>query len=214
MTIRVLLADDHRILREALRTILEKEPDITVVGETDNGRTTLKAVRDLAADVVVMDVAMPELNGIEATVRMLDREPRLRVVALSAHSDKRYVLEMLKAGAAGYVTKAAAGTELLRAIRAVMKGMNYLSPDVASAVIGNIKERDQTQLRASSPLGRREREVLQLLAEGNRSQAIADRLCISPATVESHRRNIMRKLNLHSVAELTKYAIREGLTTA
>ena len=134
MSIRVLLADDHRILREALRTILEKETDIKVVGESDNGRSTLKAAREMSPDVVVMDVAMPELNGIEATVRMLDRDPRLKVVALSAHSDKRYVLEMLKAGAAGYVTKAAAGTELLRAIRAVAKGMNYLSPDVASAV--------------------------------------------------------------------------------
>jgi two-component system NarL family response regulator len=212
MTIRVLLADDHRILREALRTILEKESDIKVVGESDNGRATLKAAREMSPDVVVMDVAMPELNGVEATVRMLDRDPRLRVVALSAHSDKRYVLEMLKAGAAGYVTKAAAGTELLRAIRAVAKGMNYLSPDVASAVIGNIKESENTLPVPSSPLGRREREVLQLLAEGHRSQAIAERLCISPATVESHRRNIMRKLNLHSVAELTKYAIREGLT--
>jgi two-component system NarL family response regulator len=212
MTIRVLLADDHRILREALRTILEKESDIKVVGESDNGRATLKAAREMSPDVVVMDVAMPELNGVEATVRMLDRDPRLRVVALSAHSDKRYVLEMLKAGAAGYVTKAAAGTELLRAIRAVAKGMNYLSPDVASAVIGNIKESESTLPVPSSPLGRREREVLQLLAEGHRSQAIAERLCISPATVESHRRNIMRKLNLHSVAELTKYAIREGLT--
>jgi two-component system NarL family response regulator len=212
MSIRVLLADDHRILREALRTILEKENDIKVVGESDNGRTTLKAAREMSPDVVVMDVAMPELNGIEATVRMLDRDPNLKVVALSAHSDKRYVLEMLKAGAAGYVTKAAAGTELLRAIRAVAKGMNYLSPDVASAVIGNIKESDSSNPPPSSPLGRREREVLQLLAEGHRSQAIAERLCISPATVESHRRNIMRKLNLHSVAELTKYAIREGLT--
>lgn len=211
MKTRVVLADDHAIVREALRILLEKESDIEVVGEAGNGRNALQIVRDMGPNVVVMDIGMPELNGIEATARMMERDPELKVIALSAYTDKRYVLEMLDAGAVGYITKAAAGTELLRAIRAVVKGEVYLGSCVASVVVDRLKEHTPAHSGVRA-LGRREREVLQLLAEGHRSQAIADRLCISVATVESHRRNIMRKLDLHSVAELTKFAIREGLT--
>ena len=211
MTIRVVLAEDHLMFREALRTILEKARDMEVVGEAGDGRTAMQLVREFSPDVIVLDIAMPEMNGIDAAASLHARHPRTRILALSAYSGKRYVEEMLKAGAAGYVTKGSAGTELLRAIRSLAQGKSYLCPEAASAVIGNIGDRaEDPGVRAA--LGQREREVLQLIAEGHRSQQIADRLCISVATVEVHRRNIMRKLGLHSVAELTKYAIREGLT--
>jgi DNA-binding NarL/FixJ family response regulator len=212
--IRVVLADDHRMLREALRAVLEKEPDIEVVGEAADGHATLQLARKLAPDVVVLDVAMPELSGIDAMSQLASHHPKIRVVALSAYSDRRYVLEMLKAGAAGYVVKAAAGTELLRAIRAVASGRSYLCPEIAGTVIDDVKHRDSPVSRGLAALGRREREILQLIAEGQRSAALAKRLFISVATVDTHRRNIMRKLNLHTVAQLTKYAIREGLSSA
>ncbi len=214
MKIRVVLADDHRMLREALRAVLEKEPDIEVVGEAADGHATLQLARKLAPDVVVLDVAMPELSGIDAMSQLASHHPKIRVVALSAYSDRRYVLEMLKAGAAGYVVKAAAGTELLRAIRAVASGRSYLCPEIAGTVIDDVKHRDSPVSRGLAALGRREREILQLIAEGQRSAALAKRLFISVATVDTHRRNIMRKLNLHTVAQLTKYAIREGLSSA
>jgi two-component system NarL family response regulator len=212
--IRIVLADDHRMLREALRAVLEKEPDIEVVGEAADGHATLQLARKLAPDVVVLDVAMPELSGIDAMSQLASHHPKIRVVALSAYSDRRYVLEMLRAGAAGYVVKAAAGTELLRAIRAVASGRNYLCPEVAGTVIDDVKHRDNPASHGLAALGRREREILQLIAEGQRSSAIAKRLFISVATVDTHRRNIMRKLDLHTVAQLTKYAIREGLSSA
>ena len=213
MTIRVLLADDHRVLLDALCAMLEKEPDVELVGTAADGRTALELVRHLEPDIAVLDIGMPGLNGIEATARLLARHPSLKVIALSGYSDKRFVLEMLKAGAAGYVTKAVAGTELVRAIRAVAKGQSYLCPEAASAVVSDVTADSRRRLTPAGRLGRREREVLQLLAEGQRSPSIAARLHISVATVEVHRRNIMRKLGLHSIAELTKYAIREGLTT-
>lgn len=213
MKIRIVLADDHRMLREALRAVLEKEPDMDVVGEAADGHATLKLVRELSPDVVVLDVAMPELNGIDAMNQLASRYPKLRVVALSMYSDRRYVLEMLKAGAAGYVVKTAAGTELLRAIRAVASGRSYLCPEVAGTVIDDVKRREEPRSHGPAALGRREREILQMIAEGHRSSAIAKRLFISVATVDTHRRNIMRKLDLHSVAQLTKFAIREGLSS-
>lgn len=214
MKTRVVLVDDHRILREALRATLEREPDIEVVGEASDGRSMMKVVQESAPDIVVLDVAMPELGGIEGAAQLASRHPEVKVIALSAYSDKRFVVEMLKAGAVGYVTKASAGTELLRAIRSVVKGGNYLCPEVASAVISEVRGTGVRSDSLTGQLGRRERQVLRLLAEGHRSTAIAARLLISVATVETHRRNIMRKLDLHSVADLTKYAIREGLTSA
>ena len=163
-------------------------------------------------DVVVLDVAMPELNGVDAAARIHARHPEVKILALSAHADKRYVLEMLNGGAAGYVSKSAAGRELVQAIRTVAHGGCYLSAELASAVVEGIRD-NRTGASATRPLGPREREVLQLIAEGHRSPAIAARLFISVATVEAHRRNIMRKLDLHTMAELTKFAIREGLTS-
>lgn len=212
MTIRVVLADDHRLVREALRVALEQEHDISIVGEAADGRAALKLVRETTPDVLVLDVAMPDLNGIDAAARIRARHPEVRILALSAHVDKRYVLQMLNGGAAGYVTKSAAGRELVDAIRAVARGDCYLSAGLASAVVEGVREGGRIPAGRGA-LGRREREVLQLIAEGHRSPDIAARLFISVATVDAHRRNIMRKLGLHTVAELTKFAIREGLTS-
>lgn len=213
MTIRIVLADDHKMLREGLRTILENEPELEVVGEADDGRLALKLVRELSPDLVVMDIGMPNLNGIEATRQIRSSNAKVKVIALSMHSDKRYVLRMLEAGASGYVLKSAACDELVRAIAAVTREQSYLSPEIASIVVDNYMKRPTPGRRSTfGALRPREREVLQLLAEGLTNIKIAARLHISPRTVEAHRRNIMRKLDIHSIAELTKYAVREGLT--
>jgi len=210
MTIRVVLADDHRMMRDALETVLREETDIEVVGTVDNGREAVALARELIPDVVVMDIAMPDLNGIEATARIVARDPGTRVIGLSTHGDKRYVLEMLKAGAAGYIAKASAATELIRAIRAVVRGEQYLCPRATAEIA--TRSLDDAHPTAP-PLSRREREVVQLVAEGLRTTEIAERMHVAESTVEVHRRNIMQKLELRTVAELTKYAIREGLTS-
>ena len=212
MSIRIVLADDHKMILAALRSMLEKENDIAVVGEAGDGAALLELVARTAPDIAVVDVGMPGMNGIEATRRLLAGSPRLRVIALSAYSDRRFVLEMLDAGAKGYLVKASAGDELARAIRAIAQGRTYLCPEVAGTIVEAVRGKTSRAGNAAPKLGRREREVLALLAEGKSSSEIAARLYIAPSTVEVHRRNIMRKLDLHSIAELTKYAIREGLT--
>lgn len=210
MTFSVMLADDHKILLETLAMLLEAEDDMEVVGMASDGRKALELAASLKPDAIVMDVGMPGMNGIEATRRLLASDPKLKVVALSAYTHKQYVLEMLNAGASAYILKENAFSELVRALRSVMRGQKYLCPEVAAAVIDNTGH----PLEDGAPhLGAREREVLQLLAEGNTSPMIAKRLFISTSTVDVHRRNIMKKLDLHSVAELTKYAIRNGLTS-
>jgi len=211
MSIRVVLADDHRMILAALRSMLEKETDIAVVGEAGDGAALLDVVARTMPDVAVVDIAMPGMNGIEATRRLLAGHPRLKVIALSAYSDRRFVLEMLNAGAKGYLVKASAGDELARAIRAIAQGQTYLCPEVAGSIVDAARGRTAPAGSAGANLGRREREVLALLADGKSSSEIAARLHIAVSTVEVHRRNIMRKLDLHNVAELTKYAIREGL---
>jgi two-component system NarL family response regulator len=209
---RVLLADDHRIVREGLRAILERDAWCSVVGEAGGGREAVQLARALEPDVVVMDVAMSDLNGIEATRQILANAPHVRVVALSSHSDRRYVKAILGAGACGYVLKANAYDELRRAVEAAAHGKKYLCADVTDAVIDSALAHGVGG-SAYERLAPRELEVLQLLAEGLTSSEIAGRLCIATTTVETHRRNLMRKLDLHSVAELTKYAVREGVTS-
>jgi DNA-binding NarL/FixJ family response regulator len=213
MSIKVVIADDHQIVREGLRAMLEKEHDIKVVGEAVDGRMTERMARELTPDVIIMDVAMPDLNGIEATRQIVAELPGVKIIALSMHDDRRFVLNMFKAGAAGYMLKDCAFKDLAKAIRVVMSHKTYLSHEIADIVV-------KDYLASSTPaessvfqlLSPREREVLQLIAEGKTSAQIADNLHISVKTVESHRQQIMIKLKIKSVAELTKYAIREGLT--
>lgn len=212
---RILLADDHRIVRQGLRSLLEAEADFSVVAEADNGRMAVELTESLGPDVVVMDVGMPEMNGVEATRRIVVNNPQVKVVALSMHSDRRFVAEMLKAGAAGYLLKDGAFEELVGAIRTVAAGRTYLSPRIADVVVeGYLRNQAApSEPTAYAKLSPREREVLQLLAEGKATKEAAAALHLSVKTVETHRRQIMEKLNLYSVAELTKYAIREGLTS-
>jgi len=214
MAIKVLIADDHQIVRQGLRTLLEKEPDLEVVAEAENGRSTVRLVREKHPEVVIMDVAMPDLNGIEATRQIISEMPKVKVIALSMYADRRFVANMLKAGASGYLLKDCASEELVRAIRVVLAHKTFLSPGVADIVV---KDYVQTPMGPEASvfnvLSNREREVLQLMAEGKSTNQIAELLHVSVKTVETHRQQMMQKLKIHSVAELTKYAIREGLTT-
>ena len=215
MSIRVLLADDHRIMREGLRSLLEKQPDIEVIAEAENGRTAVQLVRELSPDVVIMDIGMPDLNGIGAAHQILAEGPGIKVIALSMHSDRRFVARMFKAGASGYLLKDCAFEELARAVRTVAVDEFYLSPKIASIVIKDyVRRLTETDFSASSFLTTRQREVLQLLAEGKSTNEIASLLQVTVKTVETHRRNVMNKLGIHSIAELTKYAIGLGLTSS
>lgn len=214
MKIRIMIADDHEIVRNGLRSLIEKELDMEVIAEADNGRNAVRLALELAPDIVIMDIAMPDLNGIEATRQIIAALPRIKVIALSMHADKRYVMEMLKAGASGYILKDNAYEELARAIRTALKNRTYLSPQVTETVIGDYVQLAQTTNgTAFSLLSPREREVLQLLAEGSSTAQIAECLCLSVKTVETYRQHIIEKLDIRSIAELTKYAIREGLTS-
>lgn len=213
MRLRLLLADDHGMFREGLRALLEKHKDIKVIAEAANGREAVRLARDLKPTIAVMDVSMPDLNGVEATRRILKRSPKAKVIALSMHSDRRFVVEMLRAGAQGYLLKDCAYEELVRAIRTVAGGRVYLSPRIAGVVLEDCVRRAASEAAPASALTAREREVLQLLAEGHGTKQIAARLHVSTKTIDTHRHNIMNRLDIHSVAELTKYAVREGLTT-
>jgi two-component system NarL family response regulator len=213
VTIRVLLVDDHELMRQGLRSILDREEHVEVVGEAASGRAAVELARTLAPDVVVMDVAMKDLNGIDATRQIRAECPDVKVLALSSHSDSRYVSAILDAGASGYVLKANAYDDLLRALEAAYRGKSYLCPDVTQAVVGaSLRGKGSPVGSVHDALSQREREVLQLLAEGLTSPQIGKRLFVATTTVDTHRRNVMRKLGIHSVADLTKYAIREGLT--
>jgi two-component system response regulator NreC len=215
MSIRVLIADDHKIMLAGLRSILEKQTDFEVVGEADNGRKAVQMAQEKKPDVVVMDVSMPDLNGIEATKQIIGSLPETRVIALSMHSDKRLVMGMLRAGASGYLLKDCASQELANAIVQVARGKKYLSPEITGVAINDflLGGSSEEVAIAASQLSPREREVLQLIAEGWSTKQIASHLYVSIKTIETHRRQIMKKLDLHSIADLTKYAIREGLTS-
>jgi len=212
MTIRIIIADDHKIVRDGLRTLIEQEKGLEVVAEAENGRKAIKLAQKLAPNVIIMDVSMPDMNGIEATQRIKADLPSVKVIALSMHSDRRFVLGMLEAGASGYLLKDCAFGELVNAIRQVTTGNTYLSPRIADIVVsGYLNKIPDSSMKAHNILTSREREILQLLAEGSAAKEIASHLNLSIKTVETHRRNIMEKLNMHNIAELTKYAVREGL---
>jgi two-component system response regulator NreC len=214
MSIRILLADDHRILREGLRSLLEKQADMEVAGEAENGREAIRLAGELSPDVAIVDISMPDLNGIEATRQIVSGHPRTRVIALSVHSHRRFVRGMLGAGASGYLLKDCAVGELIGAVRTVVASGTYLSPAIAGVVAEGFVGRSPSEPRSAfSVLSEREREVLQLLAEGSNPKGVALRLGISASTVGVHRKNIMDKLGIDNLPELTKYAIREGLTS-
>lgn len=212
MSVRVLLADDHRMMREGLRSLLEAREEFQVVGEACNGRDSVAQARSLQPDVVVMDIGMKELNGVEATRQLRSECPGVKVVVLSTYSHENYVLSALEAGASAYVLKMCAHDELIQAVLAAMRGRRFLSPDITGIVVDAWIQGSMFSHDPSAPhLTGREREILQLVAEGRTSGEAAQRLSISTRTVEQHRRRIMDKLNLHSVAELTTFAIREGI---
>ncbi len=211
--IHVLIVDDHTILRAGLRMLLNAHPDIEVVGEASDGNQAIMSAQRLQPDVILMDIAMPECNGIEATRQIKRLIPETRVLVLTMHENEEYLFQVLRAGASGYILKEAADTELVTAIRVVYSGRFYLSPSAQSIMVGDYLQRVRTGEERDSygALTEREREILKLVAEGYTNNQIAERLTISPKTVDTHRTHIMDKLNLHSRAELVKYAIRRGL---
>lgn len=213
--IHILLAEDHLIVRQGLQSLLEKEPDFEVVGQAETGREAVRLAGELLPDVVVMDLTMPELNGMEATRRIVAQYPQMPVIILTMHSDKRFISEVLKVGAKGYLLKEAASEELIAAIRTVMIGGFYLCRAITGLVVQEYLHAapEKKETHSFAVLTPREREVLQLIAEGKSTKEIAFELGVSVKTVESQRQQIMKKLNVHSVAGLTKYAIREGLTS-
>ena len=212
MSVKVLLVDDHAIIREGLRSLLEKQPDMEVVADVDDGRRAVEMVRELSPDVVIMDVTMPRLGGIEATRQITGESPSVKVIALSIHSKRRFVADMLQAGAAGYILKECLFDELVQAIHAVCEGGRYLSPSITDVVVNDYVKRlssdEESPLRS---LTGREREVLQLVAEGKSSAQIGDLLYLSPKTVDTYRSRLMQKLGIQDLASLVKFAVRQGL---
>ena len=217
MSIRILLADDHRILREGLRSLLAQEQDLLVAGEASDGEEVVRLARELQPDVVILDVVMPGVDGVEAARQIRASAPSAKIVALSMHSDRRFVSEMVRAGALGYLVKDSAFEELSQAVRTVVQGRPYLSAAITGLLVEDfVRQTCAPERPPAGPLEMltaREREVLCLLAEGKRVKDIAFQLKISAKTVESHRQNIMDKLEIHSTIELTRYALRQGLTT-
>jgi DNA-binding NarL/FixJ family response regulator len=211
MSVKIIIADDHKIMRDGLRTLLEKEKGLEVVAETQNGRETVRLAEQLRPDIIIMDISMEDLNGIDATRHIVGKNLGCRIIALSMHADKRFVAGMFEAGAMGYLLKDCAYDELVKAIRQVLSGSSYLCSMISGVVIRDYVQR----LRKSKPelLSLREKGILQLLAEGHNTKEIAAKLKVSIKTVETHRQHIMAKLNIFNVAELTKYAIREGITS-
>ena len=211
MTTRIMLVDDHLMLREALRFSLSAEADLAVVAEAGSGAEALARLAQDCPDVLLLDIALPDMTGIDVAIQALARHPQLLVIALSGYTDKIFVDEMLKAGGRAYVVKSAGTQELIMAIRSVLAGHIFLSPEITGTLLGRNATGSAPATPPLSVLGRRERDVLKLLAKGMRSGAIGAELGIQPATVDVHRSNIKNKLGLRSIAELTRYAIREGL---
>ncbi len=214
MSIRILLADDHKIVRDGLRALIEQQSDMEVVAEAADGRSAVRLAKELLPDIVIMDISMPDLNGIEASRQVVSEAPRVKIITLSMHSSSRFVKEVFKVGASGYLLKECAFEELANAIHTVASDQIYLSPRITHVVLNDyLSKLPMSDSSVFSVLTAREREVLQLMAEGKTTKEIAFSLDLSVKTVEAHRQKIMEKSNIHSVAELTKYAIREGLTS-
>ena len=212
MTISILYVDDHEVFHDCIRNFFAQQEDMQIIGTATNGRTAIRLTEELQPDIVVMDITLPHLNGIEATRHILAAKPDTKVIGLSAHSDSHTILEMLKAGAHGYLVKDSTFTELLQAIRTVSKNKRYLSPNITSIVVDDYLHLSEGSAQSVySALSAREKEVLQLIAEGKSTRDIADILNLSLKTIETHRGNLMRKLRAENVADLVKYAIREGL---
>jgi two-component system response regulator NreC len=212
MSIRIILADDHAIVRHGLNRSFQQEKDVEVIAQAQNGRSAVQLAKELLPAVVVMDIGMPDLNGIEATRQITGESPQVKVIALSMYSSRKYVTEMFKAGASGYLLKNCDFEELADAVRIVAGGKTYISPSVSDLVVQDYVNSSVEEDSAFSVLTRREREVVQLLSEGKTTKQVALHLYISPKTVEVHRLNIMKKLNIDGIAQLTRYAIQEGLT--
>ena len=210
---RIVIAEDHTILREGLRALLSAEPALQVVGEAKDGREAIRRVEQLKPDLILMDLSMPRMNGVEAIREIKNRTPEAKVLALTVHKVEEFVVEVLKAGADGYVLKDASTAELVMAIKSVLKGQRYLSPSVSQMVIEGYLAGRETCESPWDTLTKREREILKLIAEGHKNKEIGDYLCISVKTVEKHRANLMKKLDLHSAAALTAYAMERGLVT-
>ena len=207
--IKVLIVDDHAIMRDGIRALLSIHNDIEAIGEASEGREAIEKVRELVPDVVIMDIAMPGMDGMEATRRIVKEKPKVKVLVLTQHDNKEYVLSAIKSGATGYVPKRALGSELISAIRAVYRGDSVLYPSAAAALIEDYRLRAEAD--PYDRLTAREREILKLIAEGHTSQKIADMLVISLKTVLGHRTKIMQKMDIHNRTELIKYAMRKGL---
>jgi DNA-binding NarL/FixJ family response regulator len=214
MSRRVLIVDDHRMFREGLRALLVDAPGVEVVGEASDGLEAVALVEQLKPDVVLMDIVMAGLNGIDATQRIRQKSPECLIVAISMHSDRRYVANMLRAGANGFLLKDCAFTELLQALETVCAGRAYISPQIAKTVLDDyLASRQRSDGKEVPQLTQHERAVLQLFAEGKTTKEVAGRLDVSVKTIETHRKHIMDKLEIYSIAELTKYAVRDGLTS-
>jgi len=215
MTIRILIADDQQLFRDGLRALIEQENNMDVVAEAENGREAIKLAKDVKPDIIVMDINMPDLNGIDATQIICGELPGIKLIALSIHSTQKFISGMLKAGASGYIVKHCAFKELAMAIRMVSEGKPYLCTEILSTVMDEFASNSSSgKPTVFSALSSREREVMQLVAEGMKSEDIASHLCISVKTVSSHRCHIMKKLNLKSQADITRYAISEGLISS
>jgi DNA-binding NarL/FixJ family response regulator len=215
-THRIVLADDHRIVRDGLRALLQSQPDFEVVGEAEDGLQAIEVVRECEPAIVVTDVSMPGLNGIDMVRRLRDAAPRVPVLCLSVHDEERLVVAMVEAGASGYVLKGASFVELAQAIRQVIAGRVYVSPSLVGVFVAQVRARGQSAAApspAAGPLTARERELVQLFSEGYSTQDIAERLHVSTKTVATHRENIQHKLNIGGIAEMTRYALREGLSS-
>jgi len=209
---RILLVEDHTLLREGLRSLLAADPAFEVVGEAGDGLEAIAQARRLQPDLVIMDLSMPKMSGLEALREITRQHPGIKALALTMHNTEEHLRDALRAGAAGYVLKTVSHTELLAAVRSVLAGQRYLSPQVAKQVIdGYLGKAQPGEVTAWDTLTAREREVLKMIAEGYKSREIADQLCISPSTVEKHRVNLMRKLGLHSASAITAYAAKRGL---